>query len=99
MPPRIAPAIADRSKLPYLAPLAVYFYRHKLTRATHHLVHLGEYVTCHTCKSPDTILSRENRLFFMTCETCGARQSVASVQKGFSALTGKRSRIRAAAGN
>jgi len=61
--------------------------------------YIREYVTCHTCKSPDTILSRENRLFFMTCETCGARQSVATVKAGFSAVVGKRSRIRAAQGN
>lgn len=30
-------------------------------------------MTCSTCRSPDTILSRENRMFFLTCETCGAR--------------------------
>jgi len=58
--------------------------------------YIREYVTCHTCKSPDTILSREQRLFFMTCEMCGARQSVSSIKAGFSAVVGKRSRIRAA---
>jgi len=62
--------------------------------------YIREYVTCHTCKSPDTILSRENRLFFLTCETCGARQSVTSIKAGFSAVVGRRSRLRyAAAGN
>jgi translation initiation factor 2 subunit 2 len=61
--------------------------------------YIREYVTCHTCKSPDTILSRENRLFFMTCETCGARQSVSSIKAGFSAVVGRRSKIRAAQGN
>eukprot|EP00039_Didymoeca_costata_P018365 m.333170 g.333170 ORF g.333170 m.333170 type:complete len:306 (+) comp17086_c0_seq1:137-1054(+) len=60
--------------------------------------YIREYVTCHTCKSPDTILSRENRLFFMTCETCGARQSVSSIKAGFSAVVGRRSKIRAAQG-
>ena len=25
-------------------------------------------MTCHTCKSPDTILAKENRLFFLQCE-------------------------------
>merc|ERR1740127_324899 len=32
--------------------------------------YIREYVTCHTCKSPDTILAKENRVTFMTCETC-----------------------------
>lgn len=27
-----------------------------------------EYVICLGCKSPDTILSKENRLFFLRCE-------------------------------
>jgi translation initiation factor 2 beta subunit (eIF-2beta)/eIF-5 len=27
-----------------------------------------EYVMCNGCKSPDTILSKENRLFFLRCE-------------------------------
>lgn len=56
--------------------------------------YIREYVTCHTCKSPDTILSRENRLYFLTCETCGARQSVTSIKAGFSAVVGRRSRLR-----
>ena len=34
-----------------------------------------EYVTCKICKSPDTLLGKENRLYFMTCETCGSRES------------------------
>jgi len=39
-----------------------------------------EYVTCRTCKSPDTDLKKgENRLFFVTCNSCGSRRSVASV--------------------
>jgi hypothetical protein len=31
-----------------------------------------EYVTCKICKSPDTLLGKENRLYFMTCESCGS---------------------------
>lgn len=60
--------------------------------------YIREYVTCHTCKSPDTILSKENRLFFLTCEQCGARNSVSSIKAGFSAVVGKRSRLRAKEG-
>lgn len=29
-----------------------------------------EYVTCKTCKSPDTLLAKENRLYFVTCQSC-----------------------------
>ncbi|CAA7050986.1 unnamed protein product [Microthlaspi erraticum] len=48
------------------------------------------YVICTGCKSPDTILSKENRLSFMRCEKCGAGRSVADVQKGYVAQIGKR---------
>ena len=33
-----------------------------------YLVCPDEYVICLGCKSPDTILSKENRLFFLRCE-------------------------------
>ncbi|KAJ4396668.1 translation initiation factor eIF-2 beta subunit [Gnomoniopsis smithogilvyi] len=37
-----------------------------------------EYVSCKTCRSPDTELSKgENRLYFVTCNSCGSRRSVA----------------------
>lgn len=58
-------------------------------------VFVEEYVTCHTCKSPETILQRDTRLFFLQCETCGSRCSVASIKSGFQAVTGKRAAIRA----
>merc|ERR1719273_218438 len=31
--------------------------------------YIKEYVTCHTCRSPDTILNKETRLFFLQCMT------------------------------
>ncbi|PWW73786.1 hypothetical protein C7212DRAFT_284224 [Tuber magnatum] len=52
-----------------------------------------EYVTCRTCKSPDTDLKKgENRLFFVTCNSCGSRRSVAAIKTGFQATVGKRRR-------
>lgn len=45
--------------------------------------YIKEYVTCHTCRSPDTILRKDTRLFFLQCETCGSRCSVASIKSGF----------------
>ncbi|KAK1771327.1 domain found in IF2B/IF5-domain-containing protein [Phialemonium atrogriseum] len=55
-----------------------------------------EYVTCRTCRSPDTELVRgENRLYFVTCNTCGSRRSVQAIRTGFSAQVGKRKKMRA----
>lgn len=33
-----------------------------------------EYVTCKICKSSDTLLGKENRLYFITCESCGSSE-------------------------
>ncbi|KAF3961886.1 hypothetical protein CMV_013537 [Castanea mollissima] len=49
-----------------------------------------EYVICLGCKSPDTILSKENRLFFLRCEKCSSNRSVAPIKTGFVALVGRR---------
>ena len=57
-----------------------------------------EYVTCHTCKSPDTLLERDVRLYFLRCRVCLSRCSVAAIKSGFQAVTNKRARIRAKAG-
>lgn len=55
--------------------------------------YIVEYVTCKTCRSPDTELNKgENRLYFVTCNSCGSRRSVTAIKTGFSALVGKRRR-------
>ncbi|KAK4981362.1 translation initiation factor eIF-2 beta subunit [Elasticomyces elasticus] len=55
--------------------------------------YIVEYVTCKTCRSPDTELSKgENRLSFVTCNSCGSRRSVTAIKTGFSAQVGKRKR-------
>lgn len=56
--------------------------------------YIKEYVTCHTCRSPETILHKETRLFFLQCETCGSRCSVASIKSGYQAVTTKRARMK-----
>ncbi|THV02258.1 translation initiation factor [Dendrothele bispora CBS 962.96] len=56
--------------------------------------YIVEYVTCKTCKSPDTLLTKENRIFFMSCESCGSRRSVNAIKSGFQAQVGKRSKNR-----
>jgi translation initiation factor 2 subunit 2 len=49
--------------------------------------YIAEYVTCRTCKSPDTELKKENRLLFKVCSTCGSKVSVAAIKTGFRATT------------
>jgi translation initiation factor 2 subunit 2 len=51
--------------------------------------YIKEYVTCHTCRSPDTILQREIRLTFLQCERCGSRCSVQNIRTGFVAVTNR----------
>ncbi|KZT26108.1 eukaryotic translation initiation factor 2 beta [Neolentinus lepideus HHB14362 ss-1] len=58
--------------------------------------YIVEYVTCKTCKSFDTLLTKENRIFFMTCESCGSRRSVNAIKTGFQAQVGKRSKTKPA---
>ncbi|XP_023635957.1 eukaryotic translation initiation factor 2 subunit beta isoform X1 [Capsella rubella] len=52
--------------------------------------YITEYVICLGCKSPDTILTKENRLFFLRCEKCGSQRSVAQIKQGFVARVGRR---------
>jgi len=59
--------------------------------------YIKEYVTCHTCRSPNTILQKDSRIFFLQCEACGSRCSVASIKHGFQAVTSKRAAMRAKA--
>ncbi|KAJ3295418.1 hypothetical protein HK104_002681 [Borealophlyctis nickersoniae] len=60
--------------------------------------YIMEYVTCKTCKSADTLLTKENRLFFLQCESCGSTRTVSAIKTGFMAQTQRRSAQRAAAG-
>lgn len=57
--------------------------------------YIVEYVICKVCKSSETILTKENRLYFMQCEHCGARRSVAAIKMGFQAQIGKRKKAKA----
>ncbi|KAI9826669.1 MAG: hypothetical protein M1819_007303 [Sarea resinae] len=53
--------------------------------------YIMEYVTCKTCRSPDTELNKgENRLYFITCNSCGSRRSVTAIKTGYTAQIGKR---------
>lgn len=59
--------------------------------------YIKEYVTCHTCRSPDTNLVKEERIFFLQCDKCGSKCAVASIKSGFQAQVIKRATQRAKA--
>jgi len=54
--------------------------------------YIKEYVTCHTCRSSDTILQKEDRLHFLQCGQCNSRCSVAPIKSGFQAVANKQQR-------
>jgi len=49
--------------------------------------YITEYVACSICRNPETSLTRDavRRLYFIQCESCGARRSVAPIKSGFHA--------------
>lgn len=49
--------------------------------------YISEYVTCKTCKSANTRLVKENRLYFLECNSCGSRRSVQNIKTGYQAVT------------
>ncbi|KAL9113754.1 MAG: hypothetical protein Q9227_002199, partial [Pyrenula ochraceoflavens] len=56
--------------------------------------YIVEYVTCKTCRSGDSTLSKgENRLYFIQCNSCQSRRSVTAIKSGFTAQVGKRKRL------
>ena len=61
-------------------------------KAVEHVIrkYVSEYVMCSSCKSPDTDLHKENRLYFVQCNKCGARRSVAAITAGYKAQIGRR---------
>ncbi|EGG16636.1 eIF-3 beta [Cavenderia fasciculata] len=44
--------------------------------------YIAEYVACRNCKSPNTTLDRNNRLYFLCCNVCNSKRSVAVIKKG-----------------
>lgn len=39
-------------------------------------IYVKDYLECHTCKSPDTKIVKENRITFLICEACGAKSTL-----------------------
>jgi translation initiation factor 2 subunit 2 len=51
-----------------------------------------EYVSCKTCRSPDTLMKKEERLTVIKCNTCHSKYTVSNIRTGFQAQIGKRSK-------
>lgn len=49
--------------------------------------YVNQHVLCSTCKSADTLLTRESRLSFVNCQACGSRRAVRQVRPAFVART------------
>ncbi|KAL5725173.1 hypothetical protein ACHQM5_008346 [Ranunculus cassubicifolius] len=45
----------------------------------------NKYVKCNACNSMDTLLSKEDRLYFVRCENCGSGRTVERIESGFDA--------------
>lgn len=54
--------------------------------------YMMDYVVCQSCLSPDTVLMRDanTRLYFVSCESCGAHRSVANISAGYVARVTRR---------
>jgi len=59
--------------------------------------YIKEYVICKTCRSPDTLLQKEERLSVLLCNNCRSRYFVSGIKTGFQAQVGKRAATRAKA--
>lgn len=49
--------------------------------------YVNQHVLCSTCKSADTLMTRESRLSFVNCQACGSRRAVRQVRPAFVART------------
>ena len=51
--------------------------------------YIKEYVTCNNCRSPNTVMEKDNatRLHVLTCRVCGSSRSVTRIKAGFHAVT------------
>jgi translation initiation factor 2 subunit 2 len=57
--------------------------------------YMMDYVICQSCRSPDTVLMRDanTRLYFVSCESCGAHRSVANISAGYVARVTRRKKV------
>lgn len=56
--------------------------------------YIKDYVLCKTCKSNNTTLEKNERLTFLICNDCMSRSTVLQQKSGFSAIVGKRKKLK-----
>ena len=59
--------------------------------------YISIYVACNMCNSPNTVLERDHitTLYFVQCNSCGCRRSVAAIKSGYHAIgRGERNKSR-----
>ena len=59
--------------------------------------YISIYVACNMCNSPNTVLERDHitKLYFVHCNSCGCRRSVAAIKSGYHAVVrGERNKSR-----
>lgn len=47
--------------------------------------YINEYVTCNTCRSPDTLIEKSDRILFKVCSSCKSSSSVSAIRSGYRA--------------
>ncbi len=55
--------------------------------------YIAEYVRCPNCRSLDTILTKENKINMIDCQSCRAKKSVGNIHQGYKAIT-KQNRLK-----
>jgi translation initiation factor 2 subunit 2 len=58
--------------------------------------YIDEFVKCHSCKKINSTLQKEDRITVLKCNLCQASRTVTAGGNAFHAVTGKRSKLRAA---
>lgn len=58
--------------------------------------YVDEFVKCHACKKINSTLQKEDRIMVLKCNVCHASRTVTAGGNAFHAVTGKRSKLRAA---
>lgn len=56
--------------------------------------YIKEYIICKTCKGNNTYLQKHDRLMFIICHDCSSRSTVIQNKVGYTAITGKRRKLR-----
>ena len=51
--------------------------------------YITQYVICKTCKGSDTVVQKQNKLFFLSCKKCLSTFTVPAIKSGFNAINRK----------